>query len=62
MDDDHTLLSRFAKAKDESAFTELVRRHLDLVYGVCLRRTGSRSLQRSWCRMSSPRWRGKRVH
>ena len=44
MDDDHTLLSRFAKAKDETAFTELVRRHLDLVYGVCLRRTGSRSL------------------
>jgi RNA polymerase sigma factor (sigma-70 family) len=44
MDDDHTLLSRFAKAKDEAAFTELVRRHLDLVYGVCLRRTGSRSL------------------
>ena len=44
MDDDHTLLSRFAKAKDETAFTELVRRHLDLVYAVCLRRTGSRSL------------------
>ncbi len=44
MDDDHTLLSRFAKSKDERAFTELVRRHLDLVYGVCLRRTGSRPL------------------
>jgi RNA polymerase sigma factor (sigma-70 family) len=44
MDDDHTLLSRFAKSRDERAFTELVRRHLDLVYGVCLRRTGSRPL------------------
>jgi RNA polymerase sigma factor (sigma-70 family) len=44
MDDDHTLLSRFAKAKDERAFTELVRRHLDMVYGVCLRRTGNRPL------------------
>jgi RNA polymerase sigma factor (sigma-70 family) len=44
MDDDHTLLSRFAKAKDETAFIELVRRHLDLVCGVCLRRTGSRPL------------------
>ena len=44
MDDDHTLLSRFAKSKDERAFTELVRRHLDLVYSVCLRRTGSRPL------------------
>ena len=44
MDDDHTLLSRFAKSKDERAFTELVRRHLDMVYGVCLRRTGSRPL------------------
>jgi RNA polymerase sigma factor (sigma-70 family) len=44
MDDDHTLLSRFAKAKDERAFTELVRRHLDMVHGVCLRRTGNRPL------------------
>lgn len=41
MDDDHTLLGRFAKSKDERAFTELVRRHLDMVYRVCLRRTGS---------------------
>ena len=44
MVDDHTLLSRFAKSRDEDAFTELVRRHLNMVYGVCLRRTGSRSL------------------
>ncbi len=44
MEDDHTLLCRFAKSKDERAFTELVRRHLDMVYGVCLRRTGNRQL------------------
>lgn len=44
MEDDHTLLSRFARSKDERAFAELVRRHLDMVYGVCLRRTGSRPL------------------
>jgi RNA polymerase sigma factor (sigma-70 family) len=44
MDDDLTLLNRFAKFRDDDAFTELVRRHLDLVYGVCLRRTDNREL------------------
>ena len=44
MEDDLTLLNRFARFKDDDAFTELVRRHIDLVYGVCLRRTGNREL------------------
>jgi RNA polymerase sigma factor (sigma-70 family) len=44
MDDDHTLLRRFAGSGDEDAFTELVRRHLGMVHGICLRRTGNRQL------------------
>ncbi len=44
MDDDQTLLRHFAKSRNEDAFTELVRRHLGMVYGVCLRRTGNRQL------------------
>ena len=37
--DDSFLLCRYAEEGSESAFTELVRRHVDLVYGVALRRT-----------------------
>jgi RNA polymerase sigma factor (sigma-70 family) len=40
MTDDAELLRRYAEQGSEAAFTELVRRHLDLVYGAALRRTG----------------------
>ena len=40
MNDDAALLRRYAEEGDEPAFTELVRRHVDLVYGAALRRTG----------------------
>lgn len=40
MNDDATLLRRYADEGSEAAFTELVRRHVDLVYGAALRRTG----------------------
>jgi len=40
MDDDAALLRRYADEGSEPAFTELVRRHVDLVYGAALRRTG----------------------
>ncbi|MSU22981.1 MAG: sigma-70 family RNA polymerase sigma factor [Opitutus sp.] len=40
MNDDATLLRRYAEEGSESTFTELVRRHVDLVYGAALRRTG----------------------
>ncbi|MCX6951621.1 MAG: sigma-70 family RNA polymerase sigma factor [Verrucomicrobia bacterium] len=36
-DDDIVLLRRYAETRDEAAFAELVRRHLDLVYGAALR-------------------------
>lgn len=36
--DDSELLRRWAAQRDEAAFGELVRRHLDLVYGCALRR------------------------
>ncbi len=38
--DDRELLRRYAEEGSEPAFTELVRRHVDLVYGAALRRTG----------------------
>lgn len=38
MNDDAALLRRYADEKSEAAFTELVRRHLDLVYSAALRR------------------------
>ena len=41
MIDDATLLRRYAIDRSEGAFTELVDRHIDLVYGAALRRTGS---------------------
>ena len=40
MNDDASLLRAYADQKSEAAFAELVRRHIDLVYGAALRRTG----------------------
>lgn len=37
---DEELLRRFANERDESAFTELVRRRIDFVYAVALRQVG----------------------
>ena len=39
--DDSTLLDDFRDTRSEAAFTELVRRHLPLVFNVALRRLGS---------------------
>lgn len=39
-EDDAELLRRYAADKSEAAFSELVRRHLTLVYAVALRRVG----------------------
>lgn len=41
--DDSTLLRRYAEEGSEAAFAELVRRHVDLVFGAALRRTGGDS-------------------
>ncbi|VTR95924.1 sigma-70 family rna polymerase sigma factor : RNA polymerase sigma factor, sigma-70 family OS=Singulisphaera acidiphila (strain ATCC BAA-1392 / DSM 18658 / VKM B-2454 / MOB10) GN=Sinac_3827 PE=4 SV=1: Sigma70_r2 [Gemmata massiliana] len=38
---DAELLDRFGRARDESAFTELVRRHGPVVYRICRRLVGS---------------------
>lgn len=43
MSDDATLLRRYAETGSESAFAEIVRRHVDLVYAAALRRTGGAS-------------------
>src|SRR5882762_1184871 len=40
MNDDAALLRRYAEDGSDTAFTELVRRHVDLVYSAALRRTG----------------------
>ena len=40
MNDDAALLRRYAEDRSEVAFAELVRRHVDLVYGAAFRRTG----------------------
>ena len=37
MNDDCDLLRRYARQRDEAAFAELVRRHVDLVYSAALR-------------------------
>ena len=39
--DDATLLGDFRDTRSETAFTELVRRHLPLVFQVALRRLAS---------------------
>jgi RNA polymerase sigma factor (sigma-70 family) len=39
MPDDTELLRRYARDREEAAFAELVRRHVDLVYAAALRRT-----------------------
>lgn len=40
MNDDAALLRRYVEEGTEEAFAELVRRHVNLVYGAALRRTG----------------------
>ena len=45
MSTDATLLRCYVEKRDEHAFAELVRRHLDLVYSAALRRTGGRAHQ-----------------
>jgi RNA polymerase sigma factor (sigma-70 family) len=40
MNDDAALLRRYVEEGSEPAFTTLVQRHVDLVYGAALRRTG----------------------
>ncbi|MEO7797463.1 MAG: sigma-70 family RNA polymerase sigma factor [Opitutaceae bacterium] len=40
MKDEAALLRRYAEDGSQAAFTELVRNHIDLVYGAALRRTG----------------------
>jgi RNA polymerase sigma factor (sigma-70 family) len=43
MTDDATLLRRFAEDRSEEAFTEVVHRHLNLVYSAALRKTNGDS-------------------
>lgn len=43
MNDDAALLRRFVDERSEANFAELVRRHVDLVYTVALRRTAGRA-------------------
>ena len=42
--DDFELLERYARARDEAAFAEVVRRYLNLVYSAAVRRVGDRHL------------------
>src|SRR5687768_5033410 len=43
MSEDHELLHRYIEKNSEEAFSEVVRRHLGLVYGTALRRTNGDS-------------------
>lgn len=43
MSPDTELLRRYVKARDEAAFAELVRRHLNVVYAAAIRRTNGRT-------------------
>ena len=43
MNDDAALLRDYVEQKSEAAFADLVKRHVDLVYGAALRRTGGDS-------------------
>lgn len=43
-DEDFQLLRRFVEAGSQEAFSQLVERHIDLVYAVCLRETGDSTL------------------
>ncbi len=45
MQDDRQLLERYANEPSEAAFGELVRRYVNLVYSVALRRTGGNAAQ-----------------
>jgi len=40
MEDDATLLRQYAETRAEAAFTEIVRRHINLVYSAALRQVG----------------------
>ena len=44
MESDRELLERYLAQGEETAFAELVRRHLPHVFGAALRRTGDRGL------------------
>jgi hypothetical protein len=72
MSDDATLLRRYAEERSETAFAELVHRHIGLVYGAALRQPRgathpaedvtqsvlsiSRATPRPWC--DAPSWWG----
>lgn len=43
-DDDLGLLARYARERDEDAFSRIVRRHLNLVYSVARRQVRSAEL------------------
>src|SRR3954470_97707 len=45
MKDEAALLRRYTEEGSQVAFAELVRRHVDLVYGAALRRTGGNAHQ-----------------
>src|SRR5205814_3600512 len=42
--DDRELLRRYAQERDEAAFAQIVRRHVNLVFSAAMRRVGDRHL------------------